>query len=306
VPVSGGLSGARVWRGDSPTGSPVVAVKGWPPGMTARRLAAIHLDIDRAAHLPFVPRLLRTEDGDTVVTAGEQVWDATQWRPGRPAELLTPQSASVMAEALARLHEAWPATRVGPCPGVRNRLRALEEFERSFPTVPAWESGVAAELVTAARRAWWAVSHHRRAVTAALRRWEPVRFALGPCLRDVRWEHVLFEDGRVSGIVDYGALAEDHVAVDLARYLGDSPAANSEEVLAAAAASYRQARGRGRSTAFPDEFLRDLTRAGVVCSLIGWLVRLRPGGGAAVPTDAAGVAARIERLLDRVGASGPT
>ncbi len=301
MPVSGGLSGARVWRGDSPTGVPVVVVKGWPPGMTARRLATIHREMDRAAHLPFVPRLLRTEDGRTVVTEGEQVWDATQWRPGRPAEPLTPHTASVMAEALAGLHEAWPVTGVGPCPGVRNRLRALEEFERSFPTVPVWESGVAAELVTVARRAWWAVSHHCRAVSAALRRWEQVPFALGPCLRDVRWEHVLFEDGRVSGIVDYGALAEDHVAVDLARYLGDSPAANSEEVLRAAAASYRRARGRGGPTAFPDEFLRDLTRAGVVCSLIGWLVRLRPGGGTVVPADAAAVASRIERLLERVG-----
>jgi homoserine kinase type II len=43
---------------------------------------------------------------------------------------------------------------------------------------------------------------------------------LQPCLCDVWHDHVLFEGERVTGLVDYGSVKTDHVAVDLARLLG--------------------------------------------------------------------------------------
>jgi homoserine kinase type II len=42
-----------------------------------------------------------------------------------------------------------------------------------------------------------------------------------PCVRDVRPEHFLFEEDRLSGLVDYGAMGVDSVAGDLARLLGE-------------------------------------------------------------------------------------
>ena len=42
-----------------------------------------------------------------------------------------------------------------------------------------------------------------------------------PVLRDARPEHFLFEDGRLSGLVDFGAMGVDSVAADLARLIGD-------------------------------------------------------------------------------------
>jgi homoserine kinase type II len=44
---------------------------------------------------------------------------------------------------------------------------------------------------------------------------------LQPCLRDARPEHFLFEDDRLSGLVDFGAMAVDSVAGDLARLAGE-------------------------------------------------------------------------------------
>jgi homoserine kinase type II len=41
-----------------------------------------------------------------------------------------------------------------------------------------------------------------------------------PCLCDVWHDHVLFEGDKVTGLVDYGSVKIDHVAVDLARLLG--------------------------------------------------------------------------------------
>jgi homoserine kinase type II len=74
---------------------------------------------------------------------------------------------------------------------------------------------------------------------AAARRWlalarssgprlvEPLRRASGrdvplqPCLRDARPEHLLFSGDRVTGLIDFGAMAIENVAADLARLLGD-------------------------------------------------------------------------------------
>ena len=44
---------------------------------------------------------------------------------------------------------------------------------------------------------------------------------LQPCLRDARPEHFLFEQDRLSGIVDFGAMGMECVAGDLARLIGD-------------------------------------------------------------------------------------
>src|SRR6185437_2387218 len=42
-----------------------------------------------------------------------------------------------------------------------------------------------------------------------------------PCLRDVRPDHLLFTGERLTGLVDYGAMGVDTVAVDLARLMAE-------------------------------------------------------------------------------------
>jgi hypothetical protein len=63
APVGGGFSGAAVWRGSDPTGTPVFALKAWPAGYPASRLAAIHARVALLSHLPFVPRIQTTPKG---------------------------------------------------------------------------------------------------------------------------------------------------------------------------------------------------------------------------------------------------
>jgi homoserine kinase type II len=46
---------------------------------------------------------------------------------------------------------------------------------------------------------------------------------LQPCLRDARPEHFLFDTGRLTGLVDLGAMGVESVAADLARLLADWP-----------------------------------------------------------------------------------
>jgi homoserine kinase type II len=53
------------------------------------------------------------------------------------------------------------------------------------------------------------------------------------CLRDVRWEHVLFSGDAVTGLIDWGAAAVETVACDLGRLLSDAaPVGPAERALA--------------------------------------------------------------------------
>ena len=78
TPVSGGFSGAEVWRGDGPSG-PELALKAWPEDVTPARLATVHAHIELAAHLPFVPRVVRTATGASVVWDGRRCWKPSAW-----------------------------------------------------------------------------------------------------------------------------------------------------------------------------------------------------------------------------------
>jgi homoserine kinase type II len=129
------------------------------------------------------------------------------------------------------------------------------------------------------------------AARAALEPWAAQRVPLQPCLVDVWPDHVRFTGDRVTGLIDFGAVQDDHVAADLARLFAGFPGPDS---LPAALAAYRAAGGR---LGEPDEFVRLLARTGLVCGAAAWLVRLRAGP---LPPDPAAVAARLHELLDRL------
>lgn len=301
--AGGGFSGASVWRGEDDRG-PALALKAWPPDTPPDRLAAVHRLMARAGHLSFVPAVIPAADGSTVVVAEGQAWDLTRWMPGA-ADLATNPNPTRLANAcaaLAQLHWAWrPAVPVwGPCPAVRRRLELLAR-RRELSAVPL-RTPPHAILDAPVRRGW-------RAVTAVADRAErslcesagrPV--ALQPCLCDVWGGHVLFSGDAVTGVIDYGAVKEDHVAVDLARLLGDV-VGDDDERFGEGLAAYRAA---GGELDVPDAFARLLDRTGVVCGVINWLLRLCDGGYE--HPDPAAVAARLERLverLERCSANGP-
>jgi Ser/Thr protein kinase RdoA (MazF antagonist) len=119
--------------------------------------------------------------------------------------------------------------------------------------------------------------------------------ALQPCVRDLRAEHVLFEGGGVTGIIDFGAAAVDHPAVDLARLLGDY--ALDEAIFRAGLRAYSQFRSAPEVT---EEFVRLLARAGAVCSILRWLVRLVVQGETI--SDPARICERLARLLGSLAA----
>jgi homoserine kinase type II len=288
----GGLSGAALWRGDD-AGHPLLALKAWPPGTTADRLAAVHALMRRAGHLPFVPAVLSTADSSSVVVAAGRVWDLCRWMPGAADTDPSPDPARVAnaAAALAAVHRAWASAvpRLAPCPAVLRRLDALAEFRR-YRHVLGRSTAAGPEAV---RRAADAVARLGPAAEAALRPWAGRPVPVQPCLVDVRRDHVLFAGVAVTGLVDYGAVQDDHPAADLARLLGEL-AGENDHLFAAGLAAHAAAGGPAEPA---PGFARLLDRAGVVAALAAWLVR--PLADDRPPSDPAAAAARVAALTSR-------
>ncbi len=119
------------------------------------------------------------------------------------------------------------------------------------------------------------------------------------CLCDVWHDHILYVGDEVTGVIDYGAIKPDCVAVDLARLLGSLIPDDSERMQQALAIY-------SAIHPVPSDVLRlsaVLDRAGSVVGLTNWLrwlyLEKRPY------SEAAGVARRMETLLKRVEMKAP-
>lgn len=288
-----GFSGAVVWRGDE-AGGPRVALKGWPPGAPPERVRQAHAWQAKAAHLPFVPAVFAGAFGETTFPEAGRVWDCCRWQPGEPRAAPTLAEVEAAFKAVAGIHLAWEAeSRRGPSPGVQNRLRILAENEPLLAAGPGGLPPVAPDLDPLLHRALAAVARVAPTIRSDLEAWAQSEFDLQPCVRDLRAEHVLFESGRVAGVIDFGAMGVDSPAFDLARLLLDWGA--SGPLAGVALAAYRRI-----SPYFdaPDEFVRALAAASATCSALGWLARL------AVRRESVGhpaaAASRLAALIERV------
>jgi Ser/Thr protein kinase RdoA (MazF antagonist) len=203
---------------------------------------------------PYVPHVLRTTTGDSVVSWDGRVYDLTTWATGRPrtGEELSDDHLNSAMSALAAIHRAWakehPSNTI--CPGVIRRLTVLEQVLSRNEPIPA--------LSMVASRA-----------ARILRDWLARPLPLQLCLRDVHAQHILFTGMSVTGVIDFGAVDWDHPAVDLARYLGDTVGTTPER-LKQGVRMYQQAGGPFSHT-FDDEFVLVLADAGLVGSVLRWL-----------------------------------
>lgn len=293
--ASGGFSGAAVWCGEDDAGKPVVALKCWPQGASREYLAQVHHWM-AAAGFPFVPSLFHTGSGQTVLVHNLALWDATAWLPGAPSIPADLDEVEAAVAAAAELHGAWsPAAVRAPSPGIRLRIEVLERWLNE-PAEPPASTSLCADLLA---RAATLCRKSAPGLLRELRRREAAPLSLQPCLRDLRGEHVLFTEKRVTGIVDYGAMAVDSPVLDVARLLGDL-AGPSERLFVQGLEAYRAALPTSDAS---NELASLLLRAGVVASIIRWLVRVGSGETAAEPQPHSqwerGVAQRLLELVER-------
>jgi hypothetical protein len=277
---AGGFSGAQLWRGEI-AGVPQFALKRWPADCSARRLKSIHRWLKDAEHLPFVPKLVAGARVGTTAVHGDHVWDITQWMPGeaKVAGAYTEATIRAACEAISQLHDVWNPRRVSfqPCPALTRRLQIFDRWNSAKLTAPlrgGWRE--AESLVRLAIPA----------IRSELKFWLTRPLPVQPCLTDIHRDHVLFTGDTVTGIIDYGAMKFDNVAVDAARFLGDA-AGDDETLYELGCDLFVQHHGEDHC---PRELITVLDRTGTLGAIANWLLR-------DVRTPA--VEARLVRLIER-------
>lgn len=314
---TGGFSGSQVCRVQARDGG-VWAIKSWG-AVEPRRIAWVHALTRhlRAGGIEAIPLLATTRDGGTsVVDEFGVAWELTEWIEGLAVESPDAARAASAAACLAHVHRVaatWPAcpVRDEPAAAVRRRVEHADRLlEHPWPqlrralssparpmvaqVLPLLEQAIDLFVVGGGERGL-------RRVAAA----RPPVVAVQAVLRDIWWEHVLFDRhcDRVAGIIDLHAASIDTPATDLARLLGSwEPVADGGHgrsgPWAAALAAYESIKPL---SAGERGLVRWLDATGVVFGLDNWfrwvLEENREFG------EAARVVRRIEQLLGRLSAA---
>ena len=260
--------------------------------------------------LEFVPELIATEGMTTWLTFGGRTWEVTSWMPGRADFHVHPTRERLEAacQALAWLHRAWaiPTLPAAPCSAVLRRLQTLQRWHSLLDSgwMPLFTPG---PLAVPSRRAWDLLRVWTPRIRAWLQPWESRPLRQGRCLCDVWHDHLLFEGDQLTGIVDYGALKLDHVAVDLARMLG-SLVGDDDERWARGLTAYRVIHEEYQPLhpvmsleLLPDgeeALARALDRTGVILGASNWLRWLYHDGRQFDNVDA--VVRRLTDLVERM------
>jgi homoserine kinase type II len=272
----GGFSGARLWRFECSQGP--FCLKAWPPaGPSQQRLIGIHelMYFAREKGLRFVPALARSQEGSTCIEQEGRLWDLTTWMPGDADfhAAPTPDRLVAACAALAQLHGVWaqipPRTPSGSCPGVRRRLERVRDWQALVGSGwrPVFEETPDQAVRSWAQRAWDCLGRAMGRLPNLLAPWVNRPLPLQPCLCDIWHDHVLFQGDAVTGLIDYGAVKRDHIAVDLARLLG-SLVGDDQHLRRAGLGAY----ARICPLSAAEESLIDvLDESGILIGLANWL-----------------------------------
>jgi Ser/Thr protein kinase RdoA (MazF antagonist) len=225
--LPGGLSGAVVYRCD--IDGRRYALKRWPEGTAAARVDEVHDVLRRARkRLNLVPELVPSLFGSTRLSWDSGHFELASWVPGVAVGDGGEDRATIVdavrrgAAAIGAFHEAtrcWGEGESLP-PAVLRRLGRIAELQRRLPEALARGQSPTPMIAMAAE---WLRRHGNVRLKEAAARLEPWAARMVPVqvvLRDVHPQHILFDEGIVSGIVDFDALGKDAIATDLARWVG--------------------------------------------------------------------------------------
>ncbi len=310
--VEPGMSGGVVYRCLLSSGHTLV-LKRWPSGTRADRVAEVHhvQSIARKNGCPFVPKLYRTDSAEAATTflrAGGAIWELADWQPGSPLDReATLGQISRGAAAIARFHQAVGDLSRGlaPPPAVIHRLRRLAELETLLPRTFATETSPKYSVplretiaeICSLLFGTWSIIHGR--IKRSLIPRSSVLLPTQYVLRDVHREHVLFDKGTVSGLIDFDAIRIDTPLTDLTRWGGSFMAdcSDPDAVWEAVMAGYLEASPFQHESEIGQAMtlIRELHHCSTWMSLANWAVWIRLECRTFAAGDDA-VRARIDQL----------
>lgn len=286
--TAGGLSGAEVWR--VPTTAGVFALRAWPTQIVTDDRPEWIAGVLRGAatagcrKVP-VPLLLAEAPRRTCAYVDDRQWQLEPWMPGTANYLAQPREAKFQAafRELGQLHnylrDGSPRElRRSTSPAVAKRQAVFGELTRGgWTEVQRAIANDSPEFATwrelkdgAAQYAQYFAKCGPR-VESLLQLTVRQQFPLQPVAGDLHAEHVLFEGDEVTGFVDFGAMAVDSVALDVARLVG-SMAGEDAKSRTAALATYSGARQSSAGLSMEEEVLVEvLDRSGILLAPYRWL-----------------------------------
>ena len=233
--------------------------------------------------------------GTTLHTEAGQFWQLEPWMPGvadfssNPSDQRLRNGMTVLAqwhEAASRFEartseaEWFQQCSAGTSPTVQDRLERIHRFYRTDaarlrqlvaePTpLEPWGAELP-ELHDVARQILDFFDLSALRVGEELLAYRDLRWRLHPCLRDVWHDHLLFEEDRVTGLIDATAARTETPAADLARLLG-SLLGDTDDRWDMAFAAYRGVQPLSDREA---RLVRVLDQSTVLLSGLTWLERL--------------------------------
>lgn len=293
--MAGGLSGG--WVGKCMTANrETYALKRWPEGVTQSRVAEVHRVVryaaSRGCSVVAVPQsVIRKPKGaaesPTFAEFSGRYWEISTWRDGRSEDAAASlekirQGAAVIAEFHACVSPLTVRSQVAPA--VLDRLNRLDERSAKIASLDesALQDVANAELrrtlLDATQLVHWKWDEVRPRIHRSLSQYHDRKVRTQYVLRDVHREHLLFQQGRVSGLIDFDALRVDTPATDLARWVGSFLGGphDAGEVWEAGLAGFRSnsTLKNDKETEFEAQMAADLCFASVWISLANWLVWL--------------------------------
>lgn len=231
-----GFSGAVILRVATAGGD--FCLRGWPAkAPPVERIRGLHrlLAHVSAAGVTQVSTPVPITTGDTLVSMHGRCWQLEPWKPGaadfhrRPSDERLRNAMAVLAgfHRAAWTFEPKPdeqayfAVSAGIPPCVLERRGHLRSWQ--LHKLAAVRGQIGHDSDEFARLGREILDHADRLVSAIAAQLEAAamqKLALGPCIRDIWHDHVLFTGDAVTGLIDLSACRTDHVAADLARLLG--------------------------------------------------------------------------------------
>ena len=219
---AGGFSGAQFWKIHSDRGE--LCVRRWPQE-TRINLLEIHRVL-QLAHTASVPVALpiACKNGKTLVyDPMRYAWEVSPWMPGI-GDFNENPSNERLDQATYHLSMFHRNTRTqelhAPSQSLQERYQQLLAAPRKIEAVQSNLHQSPTSLRQLARDLIPLIQQNVIQIQPQLENYSQMRWLLGPVIRDIHHDHLLFQDKQLSGIVDFGSMRIDTRCLDIARMIG--------------------------------------------------------------------------------------
>ena len=222
---AGGFGGSSIWKIES--GGICFCLKRWPANFSdPSRIEWIHrvLIFAHANGCPELVLPIENKSAKTFVKHDNKYWELNRWVDGQPASRAPLNETQIKSAVrfLARFHQATARYHLNFAPSnnltlIRNRLFQIDEELEQIDESIELQSIIPMEDWTAYKQYAPLLA---RDISRFVFPYSESRMPVQPVVRDIRDEHLYFENDKLSAVIDFGAMRIDSVSCDLSRMLG--------------------------------------------------------------------------------------